>query len=344
VDLRGAQINGRLQFTNADVGTVSMIGTHIEKQLQLQGNQSGDTDLTQCSIDVLEDGVDLRGAQINGRLQFTNVRWGALHEEYHIERELQLQGNRSGDTDLTRYSIDVIEDGEDGIEIWPKLGKLHLDGFTYRGFGASACWDADQRIAWIKRQDGFHSQPYEQLASVYRDAGRSSDARDVGIAREGCRNVTLGNWQRPWHGLWGLLTAYGYKPARALWIFAVALILSGLFFWWAGESEVMEPTDSDVIASATECTPEYQCYQPLIYAADVMVPIVNLGQRDAWIPDVARGGTAPRAPGGTWSVGDPWTSAIGGSLVRNVTVFLIVAGWALTAAFIAAISRTISRS
>ena len=96
----------------------------------------------------------------------------------------------------------------------------------------------------------------------------------------------------------------------------------------------MEPTDRTETASATECAEEYPCYRPFVYAADVMVPIVNLGQRDAWTADSARGGTET----------DPWPFSVGGALVYWITVFLIVAGWVLTAAFIAAVSRTISRS
>ena len=61
--------------------------------------------------------------------------------------------------------------------------------------------------------------------------------------------------------------------------------------------------------SASECTEEYPCYQPVIYAADVVFPIVNLGQRDAWTPDVARDGETV----------DPWLWAIGGTAVRSVT-------------------------
>ena len=130
-----------------------------------------------------------------------------------------------------------------------------------------------------------------------------------------------------------MFTAYGYRPAKALWIFAAILLGAGLFFSWAGNSGVMEPTDLSKTASATMCNDKYPCYEPFIYAADVMVPIVDLGQRDAWTPDVARGGTDVTY----W----PW--AVGGTLVRFVTVLLIAAGWALTAAFITSASRTISR-
>jgi hypothetical protein len=190
------------------------------------------------------------------------------------------------------------------------------------------------RIEWIQRMEGFSSQPYEQLASVYRAMGKTVEARNVGIAKEKARNKTLSGWQQGWHKVWGVFTAYGYRPAKALWIFAAILVGAGLFFSWAGSSGVMEPTDLSKEASTTMCTDKYPCYQPLIYAADVMVPIVDLGQRDHWTPDVARGGTDVKY----W----PW--AVGGTLVRLVTVLLIAAGWALTAAFITSASRTISRS
>ena len=232
--------------------------------------------------------------------------------------------------DLTSCSVGPLVDD---IESW-RNGPLSLDGFIYAGFAGAASWSVIDRIAWIGRQGAYHSQPYEQLGRVYRDAGRISAARKVAVAREKARGQTLGWWQRPWHTIWGWWSGFGFAPARPLFVFAALLLAGAGFFWWAGESGAMEPTDLTRKASATECTGAYPCYHPFIYAADVMVPIVNLGQRDAWTPDVARVGAGAE--------GWPW--AVGGASVRSVTVFLAVAGFVLTGAFVAAVGSTISRS
>lgn len=97
----------------------------------------------------------------------------------------------------------------------------------------------------------------------------------------------------------------------------------------------MEPTDLNRQASATVCTDGYPCYQPFIYGADVMIPIVDLGQRDAWTPDVAVSGDPTDVK--YW----PW--AVDGITVRWVTVLLVATGWTLSAAFIASLGRTVSR-
>jgi hypothetical protein len=131
-----------------------------------------------------------------------------------------------------------------------------------------------------------------------------------------------------------MFTAYGYRPAQSLWIFAGILIFAAFFFLWAGNSGVMEPTDLNRDASATVCTDQYPCYQPFIYGADVMIAIVNLGQRDAWSPDVALSGDTSDV----WF----WQWAVDGVRVQSVTVLLVATSWALSAAFIASVCRTIS--
>lgn len=90
--------------------------------------------------------------------------------------------------DLTAASVGLLQDD---VTKWPKNGKLLLDRFTYTGFtqqgddpdlGANV--GVKKRIAWIGSMDSFHSQPYKQLAAVYRSIGKASEARRVGIARE----------------------------------------------------------------------------------------------------------------------------------------------------------------
>ncbi len=359
----GARIAGDLVLKDAfAAGEVRLVGATLGGQLVCGGanlfNPGGDAliaDQSQIAQSVFLNSaftangqVRMLGAHIEGQLscrdgRFSNpdaiglrLQEATISSAFFWQPEALSNGTR---VDLRTCSIGPLVDD---IAMWPKDKKdekderLLLSGFTYSRFSGGATWNVKERILWLRDMNEFHSQPYEQLASVYRAVGRTVEARKVCIDREWARTETLGNdrdyqrwdkerrvWLRFWHRMWGWTTGFGFEPARALWIFAMILVAAGFFFWWAGASGVMEPTDRTATASATKCTDEYPCYQPFLYAADVMIPIVDLDQREAWTTDVARAG---------------------GTLVRWVTVFLIVAGWVLTAAFIAAVSRTISRS
>lgn len=81
---------------------------------------------------------------------------------------------------------------------WPSVHPdqlLRLNAFTYRGFGANHAGTVDDRLRWVgspgkAKRTGepagtkyFASQPYEQLAAVYRQAGQDTEASKVAIAR-----------------------------------------------------------------------------------------------------------------------------------------------------------------
>jgi len=232
--------------------------------------------------------------------------------------------------DLRSASIGLLRDD---LMKWPAPGMLWLDGFTYSGIDQST--EVQDRIEWIERSQPYKPQPYEQLASWYQNAGNDVDARRVRIEKEKARNVTIpGWWRKTLHTAWGLLTSYGYRPAQSLVIFAVALLLAGVFYTWAGESGAMKPADPTASGTviATVCTSTYPCYQPFLYAADVMIPIVDLDQRDVWSPDAAHAGANDRLL--------PWSQ---GETVRVGTVVLIFVGWVLTVAMVASLGQTIYR-
>jgi hypothetical protein len=343
-------------------GELSLSGATIGGQLECVGGSftnPGGYGLNAENVEVtasvfLRDGftakgqVNLSGTTIGGHLDCAGGRFTApgrfglrLEEAPITGAMIWLPAALAPSTgiDLTAASVGLLQDD---ITKWPNDGMLLLDRFKYTGFtqerdnpdlGANV--GVKRRIAWIESTESFHSQPYEKLAEVYRSVGKTSEARRVGIAREKRRTNDLSWWRQLFHRLWGGFTAYGYRPAQSLWIFAAILIFAGFFYLWAGNSGVMEPTDLNMEASAIDCTDQYPCYQPLIYAADVMIPIVNLGQRDAWTPDVALKGDNSDV--------EYWPWAVDGVRVQWVTVLLVATGWALSAAFIASLGTTISR-
>jgi cytoskeletal protein CcmA (bactofilin family) len=228
---------------------------------------------------------------------------------------------------------------------WPRGGRLSLAGLTYDGFGGEHRAPGYQkRLEWIRgqAQDSrprhvrhlawirgrhrnlrsgnprtFVAQPYEQLARVYRQAGRPADAREISIAqRNDLRKFgELGRFRRMTSRLLDVTIRHGYKTSRAvvmlLAVFGVAL---GMATWAQHTTDILVPAKdphylvnmADLITAkparhlsvdqvealpdlptAADCTKKYPCFSPLGYAIDITLPIIQTGQAETWHPNRA---------------------------------------------------------
>ncbi|MDQ2090978.1 hypothetical protein [Marimonas arenosa] len=227
---------------------------------------------------------------------------------------------------------------------------IRLDGFTYDDFSRHTETDLSARLRWLERRPTdtpFTAQPYEQLARVLLHLGHRRDARTVLMRKERIlrweNRQSINNPLR--RGAVFLADSvlrgavgYGYRPGRVLGL-AILLILSmGLFFQRAWEAGDMAPNAAPILVSnawidATETHPEnpgafwaskgqagqdWETFQAFAYAADIVIPIVNLGQESAWAPSTAR---SPWGQAGWW-----------------IRWFAKAAGWIITALGAAAVT------
>jgi hypothetical protein len=100
----------------------------------------------------------------------------------------------------------------------------------------------------------------------------------------------------------GKLRAVGYRPARAFAWLVLLLTITAIYF-----------TANPPHAIGAR-TPRFQ---PVIYAFDTVVPVLDLGQQNAYIP----------AGAGQW-----------------IAWMVTVAGWVLATTVIAGITRTLTRN
>lgn len=203
---------------------------------------------------------------------------------------------------------------------------IRLDGFLYDDFSRHADTGIDARLDWLaRRPEGtpFVAQPYEQLARVLTSLGHREDARTVLMRKE----RELRRWDRQalrgrhgqgliWAatGLWDAFlrfsVGYGYRPGRSILIAAVLIVGLGLYFQRTWEAGDMAPNAAPILVSATwvsatETHPEgpaefwaspgqagqdWETFNAFAYAADIVVPLVSLGQESAWAPSTSRSG------------------------------------------------------
>ena len=207
---------------------------------------------------------------------------------------------------------------DDDKKSW-KLFEFILDDFTYNAFYVDSPRDADGckgRKKWLakrpketlSRKGGkkvkvplpFSPLPYEQAAKVLFAMGHDDDAREILLAKE--QEVTKRKkwWQKPLRWLWEKLAGYGYKPAQTCVAGMIVIAIGGGVFWFADQNERMVPHQPVVLAKEEYQTarktgahpaeavrlavPGYPEFNPLVFSADVFIPLFALHQEPFWYP------------------------------------------------------------
>jgi hypothetical protein len=255
-----------------------------------------------------KEGVILTDAYIKGHLAFVgavlnNSSGIALHLHHAQIGTLLLHPTaRPGAINLTYAQLGVLDDDP---ATWPD--RLQLRGCTYDALSERTPVSAGQRLGWLRRDpNGYAPQPYEQLAAVYRRAGRDEDARQVAIGKQRARRRTLPAPGKAWSLLLDVLVNYGYRPWLAgLWL--VGLVRAG---WWV--FDLAYP--ARLIASKP--TGERPTFHAGLYTLDLLLPIGDLNYQGAWVPQ-------------GWA--------------RWCWLAWILAGWVFTIAVLAALSGILRR-
>jgi hypothetical protein len=138
----------------------------------------------------------------------------------------------------------------------------------------------------------FATQPYEQLASVYRQAGQDKEARAVALARRRDlrRYGNLTPYRRALDWLLDRSIQYGYQTWRAIVALALVYVIAVAVYWVAEHHgdliiPVMATKIGAAAPSATHCSKSYPCFYPAGYAIDTVIPLINVHQADYWGPN-----------------------------------------------------------
>lgn len=198
-DCAGAEVTGTdgiaIQANESQVrGSAILRSGRFEGEVRLVASVvAGDMDCTGAIVKNRNGGIALDmsrsvvrgafflrdGAEIGGTLSMTGASLGTIHDE---------------------------------ASCWPKKGDLLLNRCLYNAFIEGPV-DAKSRLDWLARQtptrwgEDFWPQPYEQLASVFRQMGHGEDARAVLIVKE--------HLQRRARRLRAKNTAYSDPPRTA---------------------------------------------------------------------------------------------------------------------------------
>ncbi len=198
--------------------------------------------------------------------------------------------------DLDHAEIGILRDDPSS---WP--AQLSIDGLTYRALEPRL--PARQRLDWLNRDPrGHQTQPYGQLAAHYTTIGQPGQAREVMYAGERVQRQAMPLLARVWSLLQDITVGYGYQPRRAVaWL--VALLAAGSITF------ALAPPPPLTTGQAPH-------FNPVVYTLDLLLPVVDLGQKHAFNPAGA----------------EQWFSYL-----------LVAAGWVLVSTVAAGAARVLTR-
>lgn len=347
VDAEGASIGAALDLQNAHViGETTMRSGRVGGRIFLEGARLENPAKTALRLsrttvgsDVFCQGmtakgrVKLTGAQIGSVLNLTGTRLeigdapegaddtsGEAQPDTKVALDLEdLQAAEirllpaepiKGAVLLSNARVHTLRDKPD---CWPE--ELKLDGLAYDSLAPPRAGEpppkVEERLGWLAR-NGYHPQPYEQLAAYYRRQGEDRQARRVLLAKERARRKQYRIFKRRewlhnsllkgWGYLQDGLAGYGYAPGRALSWLAAAFVIGWLVF----SRHHPAPVNA-----------AHPVFNAALYTLDLLVPAPGLGQASDWNPH------------GVYLV---------------LAAGLHILGWLLAITVIAAITRLFSRS
>ena len=364
--VEGAWISGQLdlRFLKGK-GRLALDRCHFEKEPHLEHARLDQLSFDGCKLPGLHAAyievsgavflrsveatstVDLRGARIEGQLQFYGASLhGGGYDALNCQNIVVVDGlyfsNLKEVNGKVSFASAQVGDLVDDFESWDKInGKIALDGFTYDRFFRGEI-DVPRRLRWLKKASGgdkkeFSPQPYTQLAKTLVSMGHNRAARSVLFEREKLLSEIraskdqdkLGKlleskdqtkradifkaWLR--YRFWKtmgqisrVLVGYGHRPQLALVSAAGAVAVSALLYFLAWRAGAIVP-DSDVVMTSwqweqamalrpdapslewqgMEAGTHYETFNAGAYALDIFLPLIELGQDAAWASTTATG-------------------------------------------------------
>jgi hypothetical protein len=162
-----------------------------------------------------------------------------------------------------------------------------ITGFTYRRTESlGGLWDTRSRVRWLDTaRDDRSPGPYQEMADLLHREGHNSSARQILIAG----NKRLEHGARGWvhRMLFGWTIGYGYRPWRVLLYLTPVFVALATFVALAPDDTaagawIVTSAADDDITAANDCDGHGPCLQPVVYALDTILPVIDFGQADQW--------------------------------------------------------------
>lgn len=244
----------------------------------------------------------------NGVLTLGSLHVGTLADDLGTNRKAWPA---KGALFLNGFVYDYISDGTMDPELrleWVKQGCEWKGEFFPQPF---------TQLAHVFQSVGHETSAQDVLTrrehlrrKHRRKAHRIVPNGDISVAVKSVGADLWNLWDKAGSVLFNNVAGYGHKPFRSLkWLVYLTLFAS-IFSYFAWQDGAMAPNSGQVLTSkpwlkiaqdptvanpAVEWTAkgaagqDWETFFFLTYAADIVIPIINFGQTDAWAPSTERG-------------------------------------------------------
>ncbi|MEV4512558.1 pentapeptide repeat-containing protein [Dactylosporangium sp. NPDC049525] len=261
IDLAGASIGASIELPAA-----TLTGQHRQAlsapAIRIGGRMSLD------DRSRIAGAVTLSRSEINGTLSFATV-------EFTEDSTVDLRHAVVGKLDMTALSpppavLDLRNAAVGTIDDDPTAWPTHIRFAMCTYQTLHPMLPATERLTWLQRTaDPYHPQPYEELANHYRRIGHDDEARTTAVARHQRRRNGLPPIRRFWGYIEDATIGYGYRANRALgWLTALTAAVTVVFA--ANPPQPAQPSGPP--------------FQPVVYALDLILPVLDLRQERAFVP------------------------------------------------------------
>jgi hypothetical protein len=314
--LTDATLKGTLRLQGAEIGgSVNMSGTLLtEPGERTSSSFSLDIRTARIGRDLVlkmhkdrpflaEGGVNLDGAQIERRLDLYGAQLNSLPthgialDASDVTADEFILAPAKPPVGLIRLRRAHCGSLADNEQVWASSDGIELDDFRYDALKHGIALDddaaLDRRIYLLRKaMRGYRPGPYDQLAATLRAAGNEEHASTIALRKQQFRYDALakgfkvfGPGVRLWSWLQRSMVGYGYRPVRALgWLFTL-LVLGSLWFG-LGSDDCTNDHSGRLMANGARCVVNQQDtglqWNPVIYTADLLVPIVDFGNKSRW--------------------------------------------------------------
>ncbi|MBK1784695.1 oxidoreductase [Prauserella cavernicola] len=293
IDLRGTDA-AQPEITDAGSWSVDLRAVQVARSLLLMANRDRPF--------RAKGGVTMDGAVVKRQIDFTGA------ELYSMPRDgIALD---AGDTTADEFVLAPIVAPEgtvvlrrahcgtlsDTPALWKATGGLELEDFRYDALDTPIDLRDDKTVKGRLEQlhdamPGYRPGPYDQLATMLRTSGNEEHADTVLLKKQQYRyeslakgNRVLGLGVRLWSWLQRSMVGYGYRPVRALAWLVMLLVAGSLWFGVREDDCVLDTERFEVVGERCAVNRDDSGleWNPVLYTADLLVPIVDFGNKGRW--------------------------------------------------------------
>ena len=277
------EIGGRLDLEETTFDdSLDIQGTRVSRNISLQDSKLK-VSLRANDCETMHQ-FDLERARIDGPAEMKGIRVGTamILEDAEFGSSVDLTDAQINNSLLMKncdisdgmLNLNGVQTGGTWYLENANLSRVRLNRFMYSDIYPR---DYTSLFNLLGKHVEYHPDAYKQMANVLQSQGYEELAEDILIKGQSHSNryKLLGFWSKLWNCVSHITIGYGYKPElAAVWAFCITVV------GWL----IYKKERGRLIKSTAAGLPSTYTFNPFIYSADALIPVIDLGQEKYWFP------------------------------------------------------------